>query len=132
MSVEPGPAERPIETPESQLSKRGCELLAEILKRMDIAAQVTTREDAQSSIVLDITAADLGLVIGTDGETINALQTLVRAITVRENVNHIPILLDGQGYRSRQDAALMSQAHALGRQVKQTRKEAVLEGLTSY
>jgi len=99
---------------------------------MGIEAQVTVREDAAHSIVIDINAADLGLVIGSEGETLNAIQTLVRAITAQENTQRIPILLDGQGYRARREAALVSQALALSEQVKQTRKEAVLEGLSAY
>ena len=118
--------------PISELAQRAQEITQAIFDRASIIGKALVPEDSDQRIVVEVVTAEPGLVIGAQGETLNAVQTLVRAITSLENTERIPIMIDCQGYRSRRESALVSQARALADQVKESGKEAVMEGLTPY
>jgi len=111
----------------------GQEVLQGILDRMELAAQVAIVEDTDEQVTLNIASEeDMGIVIGRDGDTLNALQLLVSVIIHR----HIPcrcrVLLDAEGYRERRGDSLKARAEALIEKVKATGREALIESLHAY
>lgn len=70
-------------------------------------------EGDEGEIILDVVGGDLALLIGRHGRTLDALQTLVSAITSRELGFRHPVIVDVEGYRHRrrqklEDIALRS------------------------
>jgi len=58
-------------------------------------------EGDEGEIILDVVGGDLALLIGRHGRTLDALQTLVSAITSRELGFRHPVIVDVEGYRHR-------------------------------
>lgn len=108
------------------------EALRQMLDKMGFEAKVVTVLATDEQITLDIQSPELGLLIGNEGETLNALQTLLRGLVTKQNPNRIPILLDAEGYRERRAQVLRERAQTIKEKVKATGKEAVMEGLTAY
>lgn len=64
-------------------------------------AAVEEYEGDEGEIILDVVGGDLALLIGRHGRTLDALQTLVSAITSRELGFRHPVIVDVEGYRHR-------------------------------
>jgi spoIIIJ-associated protein len=76
--------------------------LKTILSSFGIAeAVVEEYEGDEGEIILDVVGGDLALLIGRHGRTLDALQTLVSAITSRELGFRHPVIVDVEGYRHR-------------------------------
>jgi spoIIIJ-associated protein len=91
---------------EGELAGEVREVVERIIEGVEPAARVELREDGES-IVATITGRELGLVIGKHGQTIDAIQYLVNAITWREHgEERKPVVVDAAGYRERREATL--------------------------
>ena len=105
------------------------EILEQLLNLMDIEAQVTpseefsvnTDEGITTSIGLNIEGEDLGILIGRRGQTMGALQHIVRIIMAHKMDIRIPVVIDVEGYKQRRCEGLQALAVRLADQVK-TRK----------
>lgn len=64
-------------------------------------ATVEEYEGDEGEIILDVVGGDLAILIGRHGRTLDALQTLVSAITSRELGFRHPVIVDVEGYRHR-------------------------------
>jgi len=65
------------------------------------SAAVEEYEGDEGEIILDVVGADLGLLIGRHGRTLDALQTAVGAVTTRRVGFRYPVVVDVEGYRHR-------------------------------
>jgi len=65
------------------------------------AATVEEYEGDEGEIILDVVGGDLAILIGRHGRTLDALQTVVSAITSRELGFRHPVIVDVEGYRHR-------------------------------
>jgi len=124
--------EKETKTSSDQVADSVKKTLQEILEKMEFEAEVEVMLATSEQISLDIQADDLGLLIGNEGETLNALQSLLRVITSQANPERIPILLDAEGYRERRAQSLRERAFQVKEKVKSTGQEAVMHGLTAY
>ena len=80
-------------------------------------------EGDEGELILDITGDNLALLIGRHGRTLDALQFLVSSITTRTIGYHYPVVIDVEGYKSRQREKLESIARSMAaRAVSQHRK----------
>ncbi len=109
------------------------EVLEEILERMQIPAQVYARmeesdgSDRDPPIILDIQGQDLDILIGRRGETLSALQYLVRVIVARQLARGVNLLVDIEGFRSRREAQLSQMAQRMAQQAVQSSTTVTLE-----
>ncbi|MEI7813334.1 MAG: RNA-binding cell elongation regulator Jag/EloR [Coriobacteriia bacterium] len=103
------PAElRAVETPElsdedlDRVADTAAKALKTILDSFRIeGAAVEEYEGDEGEIILDVVGGDLAILIGRHGRTLDALQTLVSAITSRELGFRHPVIVDVEGYRHR-------------------------------
>jgi len=124
--------EKEPKTSSDQVADSVKKTLQEILEKMGFEAEVEVMLATSEQISFDIQAEDLGVLIGNEGETLNALQSLLRVITSQANPERIPILLDAEGYRERRAQSLRERAFQVKEKVKSTGQEAVMHGLTAY
>lgn len=80
-------------------------------------------------IRLNIDGGDSGILIGKHGQTINAIQYLVSVIINKHQQKRIRVTVDSEGYRTRREDALRSQALYLANKVHESGEEAVLDSL---
>jgi spoIIIJ-associated protein len=111
-----------------------------ILQRMAIQARIVSKPptefmlegDNPPPVVLDIQGRDLGVLIGRRGETLGALQFLVRLIVNHRTRRWYNIVIDVQGYKERREQQLRRLAERMAEQVVATRRSVVLEAMPPY
>ena len=83
--------------------------LQDILKYFNVGeVTIDEYEGDEGELILDITGDDLAVIICRHGKTIDELQFLVSAITVRTIGFRYPVVIDVEGYKSRQRQKLES------------------------
>ena len=83
--------------------------LQDILKHFDVGdVTIDEYEGDDGELILDITGDDLAVLIGRHGKTLDALQFVVSAITVRSIGYRYPVVVDVEGYKNRQRQKLES------------------------
>jgi spoIIIJ-associated protein len=96
-----------------------------------ISATVSTRvTESDGSITVTCSGADLGLVIGKHGQTIDAIQYLANAV-VRASGGEQEIVVDAAGYRARRSASLEAVARRSARRAASTGSPVELEPMTA-
>ncbi len=109
--------------------------LEEILQRMKIVARVELRTDLPREqdesgiqpIALDVDGEDLGILIGRRGETLAALQYILRLIVAHQEKGRVPLTVDVEGYKQRRYGSLRELADRMAQQAIATRQSRTLE-----
>jgi spoIIIJ-associated protein len=98
------PASEPRD--ESALASEVRELIERVVLAIGLAGRVDVREDDEV-ITLTVSGADLGMLIGRHGQTIDAIQYLANAIVFRRHPDdRKEVVVDAAGYRARRQASL--------------------------
>jgi len=103
-----------------------------VLRGFDIEATIDEYEGDDGEIILDVVGADLAIMIGRHGRTLEAFQTLVSAITNRKIGRRYPVLVDVEGYRSRRKSKLEEIARNAADRARRTGREVRLRPMSSY
>ena len=103
-----------------------------ILKTLEIEAVIDEYEGEDGEIILDIVGGDLAILIGRHGNTLDALQTLVGAVTSRQLGFRHPVLVDVEGYRGRRREKLEDIARRTADRVVRQGRAVRLRPMTSY
>ena len=120
---------------ESNLPAAAKEALEEILKRMKLKAHVELRSDVEQDeaesdippIALEVDGEDLGILIGRRGETLAALQYIMRLIIAHQQKARVPLTVDVEGYKQRRYGSLRELALRLAQKAVSTRQSMTLE-----
>jgi spoIIIJ-associated protein len=135
----PAPSEPEVDAQLGSPEKVGREVLVDLLRLMQISASVETRlspeladEGQPPSTVLNITGSDLGILIGRRGETLRALQYLVRLMVSHRLKKWTNLVVDVEHYRERRRRSLDSLANRVAEQVARTGRAQALEPMTAY
>lgn len=107
------------------------EYLDEVLKNMDIEATFESKI-REEQITIKMYSNNNGILIGKNGQTLQALQTLLRQV-VQNQIGIRPyILLDVENYKDKQNAALERLAKNIGREVLKTKREVKMDNMNAY
>lgn len=120
---------------ESNLPAAAKEALEEILRRMKLKAHVELRSDVEQDeaesdmppIALEVDGEDLGILIGRRGETLAALQYIMRLIVAHQQEARVPLTVDVEGYKQRRYGSLRELALRLAQKAVSTRQSMTLE-----
>lgn len=137
---EPPAAEEPESDPDKPTPEQvGLEVLTKVLQLMGIRASVESKlgyeladEGQPPPIVLNITGDDLGLLIGRRGETLRALQYLVRLMVSHRLKHWTDLVVDVENYRVRRRQTLESLAQRVAERVVRTGQSQALEPMPAY
>lgn len=95
--------------------------------------QVMLGEDgADNPVVFNVTGDDLGGLIGRRGQTLDALQYLLRLIFARQTKSKLPIMVDVEGYKQRRFDDLKTLALNVADQVKTQKSSVRLESMPPF
>lgn len=83
-------------------------------------------------IFVDIIGEKTNSLIGYRGENLNALQTLLGAVSNVNIEEKIRVILDISGYREKRKKILEELAEKIAKTVEKTRKKVVLEPMSAY
>ncbi len=106
------------------------EILQSLISKMGVDAVVRLKQAHNEELdgpVFDIEGDDSGLLIGRRGETLRALQFLVRFIASRKLDQRTNLLVDVEGYQERRYQSLANLAHRVAQRVESSRQAITLE-----
>ena len=106
------------------------ELLDYFLGAMGVVADTYIRDDDDGSMVFEIEGQDAGLLIGRRGETLQALQFLVRMVTSRQLGRKAYVVIDIEDYRERRIQMLRRLARRTAGRVASSGREDSLEPMS--
>lgn len=104
--------------------------LHEVTEAMGLKVQIERKSDREQTS-LHLTGDDLGILIGRRGQTLDALQYLVNIAANRYSDRHLRIVLDAEQFRERRRQTLESLSDRMAGRVIRTKKDVVLEPMSS-
>lgn len=107
------------------------EHLEEITKLMGINANLEVRR-RDNDITIKLFSDHNAVLIGKNGNTIDALQTIIRQIIHNETKTFISIVLDVENYKDKKIKNLELLAKRVAKEVAKTKVEAKLDSMNSY
>lgn len=116
---------------ENRLS-RGKVFLNEILKRMDIKAEIKIEKGDDYTYLNIVNSPYTGLLIGVRGQTLDALQAIVNIAVNKEEKEWEKIIVDVEGYRQRRKATLEAIAIREARRALESKSPVELEPMNAY
>lgn len=96
---------------------------------MEVNIDVTRTEE---EISIDLSGADMGVLIGKRGQTLDSLQYLTSLYVNKGTSGYIRVKVDTENYRSRRKETLENLAKNLAYKVKRTKRPVTLEPMNPY
>ena len=128
--------EEPVDLTDEELDRiadTAIAALQDILKYFNVGeVTIDEYEGDEGELILDITGYDLAVLIGRHGKTLDALQFLVSAITVRTIGYRYPVVVDIEGYKGRQREKLESIARSSANRAASQNRSIKLRPMTPY
>jgi spoIIIJ-associated protein len=120
-----------IEESDSELAADVREIVGRIVSGLGVQARVHVAED-EETVTASCAGADLGLLIGKHGQTLDAIQYLVNAIIHRGGAEDPKYLIvDAAGYRARRQTTLESLAERAAERVRGGEERVALEPMSA-
>ena len=110
-------------------TERAGDFLEGLLDALDVDGDITTWVDEVGGHI-DLEGADLEPFVGPNGETLDALQELTRLAVLRQSKRRVRLLIDINGFRSRQREQLTSMVRVTVEQVIRTREDHELQPMS--
>ena len=107
------------------------DFLEGLLDAMEADGEVSADITDEGGVEAWIEGGDVGLLIGSRGQTLDAMQELLRTVVQRQAQARVRVSLDVDGYRERRRQAVLRQAEEMA-QVAMERGEAELDPMSAY
>jgi spoIIIJ-associated protein len=106
-----------------------------LLEAMDLDAEVDSGY-VDGVMYVDIFGGEdpdaMGLLIGRHGQTLDALQELVRSAVQRSTASRCKVMVDVEDYRKRRRSQLVQRARSLAAKVKRSGRPERMDPMTAY
>jgi len=106
-------------------------LTNDLLARLSVEGTVVVRE-GDATYLVTIETPDSALLIGRAGETLDALQTVIRLLARQLDLGEARLTVDVNGYRRQKEEELIQFVHEVGQRVKETGRAETLRPMSSY
>src|SRR4030042_13905 len=116
----------PITSTEADVVSRVAEILDTLLGLMGVQSKVEVLSE-ELPLGLNINGDDLGILIGRRGQTLAALEYVIKLIVVRRLKTWVPLTVDVGGYKKQRRDSLRRLALYLAEQVKARRRAMPME-----
>ncbi|MCX7855085.1 MAG: protein jag [Anaerolineae bacterium] len=133
----PTPTALPV-TPESPDAEVARSTLADLLQHLGYSAEIRVRlmepatDEEMTTLVLDIQTAGADTLIGPRGETLAALQHILRLLVNRKMGHMVNLVVDVQGYKERREQNLRRLAERMASQAVRSGRTVYLEPMPPY
>ena len=107
------------------------ETIMDITKKMGLTANLEVRR-RDDNITIKIFSDHNAVLIGRNGSTIEALQTIIRQIIYNKTKTFIRIILDVENYKDKKNHSIEILAKKVAREVAKTKFETKLDSMNSY
>ena len=116
-----------------QIADVAIETLQGILEHFNVGeVTIDEYEGDEGELILAITGDDLAVLIGRYGRTLDSLQFIVSAINYRKLGFRYPVVIDVEGYKSRQREKIESIAHSTARRAVSQGRSISMRPMTPY
>jgi spoIIIJ-associated protein len=127
----PADAADAVSLDESETATDARMLMARIVSALGVGGRLDVRED-DDAITVTCSGADVALLIGRHGQTIDAVQYLMNAISHRAyGQERKEVTVDAAGYRERRRATLEALAERTAQQVRTSGERVELDPMTA-
>lgn len=126
---------KPVSPEDAQRAEQSAKaFIQSVLGKMGMDVQAETVFDhEENELSLTLSGADMGILIGKRGQTLDSLQYLTSLVVNRDSKDeYIRVKLDTENYRARREATLRNLARNIAYKVKRTRKTVSLEPMNPY
>jgi spoIIIJ-associated protein len=110
-------------------TERAGDFLEGLLDALDVDGDITTWVDEVGGHI-DLEGSELDILVGPNGETLDALQELTRLAVLRRSKRRVRLLIDINGFRARQREQLISVVNAAAEQVVRDRADHEFQPMT--
>lgn len=121
------------EVSEEQVKAVVNKFLSDVFKAMNMEVDIAVVLDKEEETVnVDLSGAEMGLLIGKRGQTLDSLQYLLRLVVNKEIGGYLKVKIDTEDYRKRRKETLESLAKNIAFKVKRSRTSVELEPMNPY
>ncbi|MCX7599231.1 MAG: KH domain-containing protein [Armatimonadetes bacterium] len=124
--------EEELDEPNLEVAKKAREFLEGFVQLMGIEAEVALRYTGSDEVQIELVGADLGLLIGRYGSTLDAIQLLTAAAANKSVTRGARVILDAENYRQRRRETLENLAAAAAAKARRTRQPVELTDLRPH
>lgn len=89
-------------------------------------------DEVQSSMNIELSGEDMGLLIGKRGQTLDSIQYLVSLVANKDKEKYIKVKVDTENYRQRRKETLETLAKNIAYKVKRSKRPVSLEPMNPY
>lgn len=111
--------------------RKAKQFLEDVFEKMNIVGKITTRLDGKD-LYVSVDGADMAVLIGRRGQTLDSLQYLVSLVVNKDRDDYIRVVLDTENYRDKRKDTLEKLANRLAYKAKKMRKDIILEPMNPY
>jgi spoIIIJ-associated protein len=104
------------------------EITEKLLNRAGLAGQVEIKADKEGPY-LDISGEDLSLIIGKEGQNLDALEYIVNRILRHRVESRTGVKLEAQGYREKREKTISLLAHRMAKKAQKTGRAVTFQPL---
>lgn len=115
-----------------QVADTAVDVIQNALDAFGIESSIDEYEGDEGEVILDIVGGELGILIGRHGRTLEAIQTLVSAITNKRMGQRYAVLVDVEGYRARRKVKLEEMARQAADRAKRQNRPVKLRPMSAY
>ncbi|MCS7178662.1 MAG: RNA-binding cell elongation regulator Jag/EloR [Anaerolineae bacterium] len=126
------------EAPESSAAEVARTILTDLLQRLGFSAEIRVRsaepatDEEEAPLVLDVQTPGADTLIGPRGETLAALQHILRLLVNRRMGRMVNLVVDVQGYKGRREQNLRRLAERMASQAVRSGRTVYLEPMPPY
>ena len=116
----------------AEIIAKAKKFLAEVFAEMKVDAEISV-EETGTTVVLDLSGKNLGILIGKHGQTLDALQYLTNLAANRnDSENKVHFILDIENYRERREETLQKLAKSVADRAFRMRQDVRLEPMNRH
>ncbi len=109
------------------------EFLSSVFHAMDIEVEIIVKIDEEEKLIdVELKGADMGLLIGKRGQTLDSLQYLTNLAVNKNSENYYKVKVDTEDYRKRRKDTLENLAKNIAFKVKRTKRSVALEPMNPF
>ncbi len=113
--------------------KKANEFLKDVFNAMNMEVQVDTKFNESDNVLdVELSGAEMGVLIGKRGQTLDSLQYLISLVVNRDSDEYVHVKVDTENYRERRKATLENLAKNISYKVRKTRQSVALEPMNPY
>lgn len=117
----------------SSIEDKAKDFLKDVFAAMNLTVVCDVKYDeAESTMDIELSGDEMGILIGKRGQTLDSLQYLVSLVVNKDVENYVRVKVDTENYRKRRKDTLENLAKNISYKVKRTKRSVSLEPMNPY